>query len=560
MIDLILLLVGLSIVIDSPAKSYELSIYSSTPISFWICTGAVIFLSLIISLNHSSKKELFSALTIASISIITIVSLPIIRNYCFFGMSDSITHLGIVNNILEGKINADTLFYPGIHLQSVFLSSLTGLPVRISLLMIIPIYAIIYLVFIVLFLRYQYGKFDNTLLVIGVYSAFLFLPINNNGIYFEPHPSSQAVLFFPVLIYLFLKYNNEKSIRLFAIFLVLFLGLLFIHPQHALSFILCISAIIILSKGFSKKNSFTLRVPLIFTIIFWIWVTISSTFPSSLKNVFNRLIYGDLGLATGIIRRGMSLSLVGGNLVEIFFKMFFVTLLFGILTLIYLYKFRKTKAIDKERVQNLFFGLIAISLLFFVYIIVLPGPGQAFRYLGVICVLLTVTGAYSLFCLIKNTNHKIKNVVIIAIFLVCLLLSISIYFDSPWNYNGNQQITQSDFDGYKTSFSFINNSLEFSSIRLESSRFYATIRGINWTSISSKKFISSPNHFDNHSLSKYYKHQTYLAITESELIIDAQLYQGFRFSYNDFNYLKQDNSIEKIQTNGGYNLFIINPV
>ena len=558
MIGFIILLCSILIAYDSPAKSYELSIYESTPIAYWIGIGTVIIMSLIVSFD-SNKEELSAFLILAGIAIISIVSLPIIRNYYYFGMADSISHLGLANSIAKGNIDVSDFFYPAIHLLGVFISSLTGLSLRTSMMLNIPLFAVVYLLFIPLVLKKIHGKFNKDLMIIGAYSAFLFLPINNIGIHFQPHPSSQAVLFFPVLIFLFLKYNSEKNNKLFIIFVLLFLGLLLIHPQQALSFILLTSIIVLWSRWYKKDNSFSIRLPLLFGLLFWMWVSYNYTFQKSLSTVFNRLFYGDLEISAGVTQRGMSLILIGGNLIELILKMFLVTLIFGILTLLYLFKKRNAIIINKDWIKYLIIGMVPITLMFTIYFFTVPGPNQAFRYLGIICMLITITGAYSLFLITKHINLKTKNVFILIFISANLLLSVPIYFDSSWIYTPNPQITENDYYGYATTFSVFNKNLNFSSVQLASDRFYVTIQGINRTSELRRKFITSPDHFNNQSLSTYYKSRTYLAVTESELIIDAQLYQGFRFSFDDFKYLARDQNINKIQSNGGYKLYIIYP-
>jgi len=559
MIGFIILLCSILLAYDSPAKSYELSIYASTPIAYWIGIVLVFIISIIVSFNHSNKQELSLSLILAGIATLSIVSLPIIRNYYYFGMTDSITHLGIAKSIAVGNIDLYDSFYPAIHLLGVFISSLTGLPLRTAMMLNIPLFASMFLLFIPLVLKNIHGKYDTDLMIIGAYSAFLFLPINNLGLHFQPHPSSQAVLFFPVLIYLFLKYNNKKSNKLLIIFVLLFLGFLFIHPQLALSFILLISAIVIWGRLYTKDNSFSIRLPLLFGLLFWLWVAYNLTFERTLTTVFNRLFYGDLNIAAGINERGMSLPLVGGSLIELFLKMFLVSLFFGIITLIYLYKSRNTIKNNKDWIKYLIIGTIPILFMFFIYFLSSPSPGQEFRYFGIIFAIITITGAYGYYHITKNINNKTKKVIILIFISVNLLLSIPIYFNSPWIYNVNSQITESDYHGYETTFSIFNESLDFSSVRLSSDRFYATIQNLPWTLELRKKFIISPDHFNNQSLSTYYKRRTYLAVTESEFIIDAQLYQGFRFSFNDFRYLERDFHINKILTNGGFNLFLINP-
>lgn len=560
MMGFIILLCSLIVAFQSPAENYELNIYTSTPLAYWAGIAIILILSIIVSISRINKIEMYFSLILAGMAIISIVSLPIIRNYYYFGMADSISHLRFANAIIKGSADVGDSFYPAIHLLGVFIRSLTGLPLRICMMLNIPLFAGIFLLFIPLTLKKIHGKFNKDLIIIGAYSAFLFLPINNIGIHFQPHPSSQAVLFSPVLIYLFFKYNRQKTLQFLILYVMLFLGFLFIHPQHALSFILLISIIVIWSRWYKKDDSFSIRMPIVFVLLFWMWVGYNLKFQRSIQSIFNRLFYGDLEVAAGVTQRGMSLSLIGGSLTELFLKLFLVTIIFGILTLIYLYKSRNNTKINKDGIRYLIIGMIPITLLFFIYFISIPGPGQDFRYLGIIFMLLTITGAYSIFYINQKIKIKPKKIIILTFIFVTLILSVPIYFNSPWIYSGNPQITETHYEGYKTTFSNYNENLNLGSVRMQSYRYFSIIRAVSRGDLERSQFQADPSdHFNNQSLSTYYESRTYLAITEYEFIVDSELYRGFRFSLDDFRYLEKDLGINKIQTNGGYNLFLINP-
>ena len=560
MIGFIIILCSILLAYNSPAKSYELSIYASTPIAFWIGIITVIFVSLIVSFNSNSKQELTISLLLAGAAIISIVFLPIIRNYYYFGLGDSISHLGLANSILIGNIDVGEIFYPAIHLLGVFISSLTGLPLRTSMMLNITLFAGIFLLFIPLVLKNIHGKFNKDLMIIGVYSAFMLLPINNISIHFQPHPSTQAVLFAPALVYLFLKYNSEKSYRFLILYILFFLGILFIHPQQALAFILLISTIFVWSRWYSKDKSYSIRIPLLFGLIFWMWVGYTSTFQSNIRAVFSEIFYGRFNTAEDVLQRGVSLSYLGSSIEEVIVKIFFLTLLFTFLTVVYLLKRKNYSGIDKNLIFYFVIGILPISIIVVIYLILGEGASQAPRYIGMIQMIITITGAYSFFHLTRNIKWAYKKTLIFAFISICIILSSNTIFPSPYIYLGNSQVTQSTYEGYTVAFTNYNESLKFGSVRMHSYRFYATTQGVPEDSIIRDQFLANPlDHFNNQSLSTYYESKTYLAITETEVKQDAELYKGFRFSYDDFMYLERDPNINKVQTNGDFNLFLISP-
>lgn len=554
----LILIISLIFAINTPAESYEISIYSSTPIGYWIGIILVLIISGIIIFKDCDRIELTLSILLASTVILSIISLPILRGYYYFGMYDSISHLGVANNILSGNVNLAESLYPTIHIVATFLTSLTNLSIRTTMMMNIPIFAGIFIISTIIVLRNIYQKFNKNLIIIGIFSSFLFLPINNIGLHFQPHPSSQAVLFSPILLYIFIKYNNESNYKFFLVHSLLFLGVLFTHPQVALSFILIITIFIIFERFYYKTKFISYRLPILFGLLFWMWVGYKFTFQRSLIQIFNRFYMGNLNVAAGVMQQGESLMLVGSNLIEIFIKMFFVTFLFAIFSILYLAKY-KSQRLDKTNIDWIKYFMISITpifLLFLVYIVSMSRPGQDFRYLGIIFMILTITGAYGFFNILKKMNLKKSRIYIIAFILIILLLSMPTYFSSPWIYKANPHVTEKLYTGHEATFDFFNNNLNVSSTRLQSERFHSIIKNMPLTSEIKSKFTNSPDHFNNQSLSTYYNTRTYLAITESEFILDTEVYNGFRFSKEDFNYLQESQFINHLYNNKDFNLYL----
>jgi hypothetical protein len=68
-----------------------------------------------------------------------------------------------------------------------------------------------------------------------------------------------------------------------------------------------------------------------------------------------------------------------------------------------------------------------------------------------------------------------------------------------------------------------------------------------------------PDHFADQNLRSYFDNPEYLAITEADRVRDGDVYKGFRFSSQDFTYLDNEPGIDKIQSNGGLDIYLINP-
>lgn len=117
----------------SPPEGYELSIYGSVSIAFWIST-AIAFSLFSLGLYRAAcdHRNLqiglhLSGLTIANL---VLVALPLMRYRTYYTEWDVWFHLGQTANItLTGHIDLTTNVYPGLHILWSAISNLTGISV-----------------------------------------------------------------------------------------------------------------------------------------------------------------------------------------------------------------------------------------------------------------------------------------------------------------------------------------------------------------------------------------------------------------------------------------------
>jgi len=559
----LLVLIGILFAYNSPADSFESCIYEYTPLLYWLFITVAISISIIVSISSNNKNQVTFSLLLATIAIISIISLPLLRNYFFTSSADGISHLGFAMRVLDGSAYLKDILYPGIHTISVFLTLIINVPLNKSMMFVVIIFAFVFVLFIPLTLKTIDEKQDLNLVLLGTYSALFFLPVNLLSTNFFPYPTTQALLFSPVLIYLFIIYHKTASEKLLILYVIFFLGLLYVHPQHALGITLLFTIIVFGNKLFKNNTKFSFNIPFLSGTLFWIWSASRTQVTSNINTIFYSFFYSDFDAGADITQRGMSLSLVGGSVIEVFLKLFSLTIFFGLITLVYVF-IRSTREDEKEKTNEntitlLLIGTIPIILIALIYLVLGGGAGQEQRYIGFIQVIITITGAYSFFRLTKPLSNVNKKTVFFTFLVLGLILSSTTLLPSPYVYRNNLQTTQGQYEGYETAFANYNENIKFASVRTESDRFYATINYIprNWSI--RVNFLRAPDHFNNQSLPSYYGNKTYLSISESNIIGDAELYRGFRFSYDDFDYLEQDPKINKIQSNGGFDLYLVYP-
>jgi hypothetical protein len=135
-----------------PATGYEPSIYSGTPVSFWV--GILIALTVAVAASFCpNRTHRVAGVALAGMSIITVVALPIIRGYYWVGEGDSLTHIGFALDIQNGLLPLQGFRYPAVHTIGVLTSDVTGVSLFQSFLLVIPIFVLLFFLFVPLAVR-----------------------------------------------------------------------------------------------------------------------------------------------------------------------------------------------------------------------------------------------------------------------------------------------------------------------------------------------------------------------------------------------------------------------
>jgi hypothetical protein len=199
------------------------------------------------------------------------------------------------------------------------------------------------------------------------------------------------------------------------------------------------------------------------------------------------------------------------------------------------------------------FGLFLLTL-------VIDITTQYFRYHGFIMAVVTVISTYSVKYLHAEliTNRLLNTVYIFGLVLM-LVLSLLVYFPSPYILQPNNQVTESQIEGYETGLEHSQPGLDIMSIRSPPSRYFdAQIMPTGQSREDTyRNGIKTPDHFANQSL-----HQrdltTYIAVTSADHKRDVKLYEGFRFNRSDFEYLETAPGINKVHSSGGTTFYLTN--
>lgn len=109
-------------------------------------------------------------------------------------------------------------------------------------------------------------------------------------------------------------------------------------------------------------------------------------------------------------------------------------------------------------------------------------------------------------------------------------------------------------DGYETAFDYQRDGTELLYLRSVTSR-YADFHSKNEATRSNS--ASVPDHFADQELADYHEEQKYVAVTANDRKLGLEVYNGLRHSQEDFQYLETDPSILRVQSNGNFELYLV---
>jgi len=575
---------------SNSASEYEPSIFNGTPTAVLIFISFSLLVSVYCSFLGENKLNRNLGIVLAGITMVKFVTLPIIRGYYYLGEGDALTHLGYTRDINDGLILLHEFRYPAIHTIGSFLTDIADVGTTHALLIVVVTFVFTFFLFVPLCLREL--TTDPRVVRIGIFSGFLLLQLNFLGVHMHVHPTSQAIMFAAVILYLFIASYNRSNWRYFILFVIGSAMLVLLHPQQAANFVIFFgtmaTAQVIHTIGEDLVNLPTGRSILPaaggVTLLFWLWADSLPVFESALSGLISSLLVAT-DTATEVADRGVSLAVLGGSLEEVFLKLFFVSLLYcifaGIFMLVVFMKFIGVSKMHKlqkilmsqdtrEQVLMVYFmfGFVSVSGLFIAYIVA-DITSQYFRHYGFMMVIVTIMGSIALgrgFNWLRNQfDQQNVQTMLVVVIITFLLLTLPVLYPSPYIYQTSGHVPESQMVGYERSFEYGHDDITYDHVRSSASRYGTAINGPTEKSRSGYyregvRRGGVPDHFADRTLREYYDLPIYLGITEADRVRDGTVYQGFRFSHDDFAYLEREPGIDKIQSNGGFEKYLVNPI
>ena len=562
----------------SPATGYEQSIYRATPAAYWGAIAVASLLGIAVALTATHRRRDAAHLLVV-LAVLSLISLPAIRGYYFYGAGDSMTHLGWAKDMQAGTWEPLQSLYPGIHVGGLIFEHLTGVTLRRALLLLpLVVFPLAFVTFVSLDVSFVSDR--PWAATIGLLSGVLFVPINGLTIHPTAHPSSQTIMFVPFAIFLLFRYLTapRDSFALFSPSSVAFgiagLAVVFYHPQETMDLVAMLVAIAIVQYGYRRwypdhpiASHRSIRIhTLLLGIAFLAWTFRHPRARARTEYVFEQL----LGEGPQTVQQAgtwsASLQAIGGSVEILFLKLFAVTVVFGLLAgflgLRTLYSGRSATTRD-ALVTYLVAGLVPPTMLMG-FVFIADQGDHYFRFLGFLAVPITILGAVAIAEGVERvgarTTGRTVALGLCVLFAVLLLAQAAAFHQSPYIYKSNQQVTEGAVEGYETAFEYRESGTVVMGIRTGPRRYVDAIYGTQVAdtspSLSSATAgVSGP--VFNGNLTTAYEDDRYLATNDGDYQREVQLYKELRYSEEGFERLGTDPQIDRVVANGDVDLYRI---
>jgi hypothetical protein len=565
----------------SPPETYELSTYTGTPLGFWAGAGMALLVAVFVGLRARGGVRRL-ALFLGGTAMLAVASLPLLRSYYYYGAGDSLTHLAWAKDIAAGKLSVLNLLYPGTHSIAVFLSDLTGMGLNRAILVMVMAFVATFLLFVPL--ATWAITHDRRATTLAAFSGFLLLPLNNVSVFDMAHPTSQAIMFAPLLFYLVARYltRADRDTMLVGsptglLLAVASVAVVLVHPQQAANVLVVFTAIFglqILARllGWRASEHRTLALQTVFLAgVFLLWAPRHERATGATSALINMVLDGPQ-VAADVSQRSTSLAALGGSIEMLFVKLFLVSLVFcalaGVLVLAGLLG-RYDDSLDAATFVRYFgLALVPLGVLFGAYFFV-SYERLHFRQLGFIMVPVTILGAIALSRGVEGLSTRFSrgsaHAVVGVVVLVMLALSIPSIYPSPYMYKSSNHVTEAHIDGYATAIEH-RDSTPFIGIRGSGDRYIDAVLGYEESEkhnmaygglYGNEDHPATDENFRGSYVAEHYDDR-YLAFTDRTYQRDVEVYNEFRFDRTGFRSLDSTPGLNRVQANGGFQMYLIN--
>lgn len=450
-----LLLVYITI-IYRPA-GYVINIYENYPIFYWILLFVFYLLILFFGIINREKKYLYIFLLVIFFLLIFIIP----SGYVLSDRTDDLSHLGEIIHIEKIGSISDNNIYPLSHILFSNLKLIAGLDsiqlkniiyISLSLLFILFNFCLVsfYLK------RYKESAISKNIIILLMTFFFIYL-LGEYQFTIKPHLF--AFILFPLSLYLFISYLENKDKKKFLIFTVFAIVMPIAHPLFGLTFAGSIFIIIFVKFILINKNIYRFKSALrlfILSIIptliwFFYYKPIFEMMSSSLRKIV-------LGSAPSVSLRTTTLLNIGNfkfyellyNGVVLYLGRYFflgIILIIFLLTRYIIWKKSKKNFFSIKIIKELFLILLFFTILqlFFIFAPLTNHNPERFVNINIVVIILLPLIIISSLKLCFEYKKFLSLLLIILI--LCQITSIMIVFPSPMIFLSNNSLSSNEIIG-----------------------------------------------------------------------------------------------------------------
>jgi len=567
----------------NPATVYEVSIYSGTPLLFWLGIAVSLSAGIAALVLATTWIQWAGGLVLTGLSMLSVPALPLVRGYFFYGLGDALRHLGNIRGLLTGEAGFFAEVYPGAYSFSAFLSAFSGIPLEQSMLVAVFITSVLYVVFVVLCVRAILPR--RRAVAIAALSAVMFLPLNHVSFHPHFHTFSMATFLTPILLYVVIKHITDRGAdetiprRLSSTdfgFAVAAVAIVFYHPQVALNVIIVLGAIAAIQRldGRYFSNTVLASSPpvygqLLFLVGFFALWNLQHQeiflMASNLLDSLNGWLLGTEQAGQVVTQRTDSAQSVGLSIPELFAKLFLVPAFYAVVAgaVIVINLFSDVFS-EKSRIITTTFSLAGIVLgIYSLAHFVGDASGYFFRHTGFGMVLVTILAGIGL---TKAGDHvdelrpspsRLVKMVAIAGIVIALALSILVVFPSPYISQPTQHVSEQMYTGHEAAMEYRVEGTAVASARKDPRAYWRAkrvdiSRSLGW-GVPPEALPSDLRRFRG---SDYPTREFYYYIhTEQNRQEEVVGYKGIRYNESDFTGVGETPGVSQIITNGRVDVY-----
>ncbi len=564
-----------TLIIKGDINGYEVSIYTTYSILFWIFVILSAWLGIIcigFSYNDHSNVWIYGLMAIFCSHAI-VFFLPAIRGYFFFANTgyDFFAHLAWIQYILTSGHLETYVIYPATHILTAIVH-LFGLDLGIMSINFLSYYFyLIYLLSFIILGKEITGTFSGSLMFV-----FFAFPLIFSFIHQAFMPYGFALFMIPLFMYLLHKKTvNKNSVEFNILLILVSVSIVFFHPLILLTIliILCtfhiyFSFIFKRSVAIKSKVNFK-NLILILIVALLVWYMNFSQF----LDTTHRLVYSIFTPENVIIgQQTENLAISNSGLFEIctiFMKMYGSLFLYLFLASFFLLLlFKKTYSKNRCKTFSLY-SLVFVTTLFFAVLqfFLFSVINEPVRVLSVPTVFATILSGIS-FNYLMEKESSVKSKKIIAIFTIGVVflssaLGLASIYDSPWKGTTGSHMTKMYSNGLSWYLENNNNSIPLLTNIKSLSKYELYYSQFNSQPLQRSYLMKDeiPSHFGytEHLLfvSNFDHSMIYLITDESMKYLQSSVFKSEKERYptylnSDFERLNQDRSVSKYYTNGEF--------